>query len=91
MGRTLTAQQVADVIALELSAGDHIECAACGFGEGREVVSVIEHTMFDHANREDVIVVRSAILLHAYRLAQTLALDPVTEWEQNWREHNPLT
>lgn len=91
MGRSLTIEQVASVISLELSAGDRIECAACGFGEGREVASVIEHTMHHHVNREDVIVVRSTILLPAFQLAQMLALDPLTEWEESWRRQNPLT
>lgn len=91
MGRTLTVQQVADIIALELSPGDHVECAACGFSEGREIVGVIEHAMFGHGSRAGIDIIRAAPLMGEYELARLLGLDAQTTHEERWREQNPLT
>lgn len=72
---------------VNLDGGDSIECAACGrSSDDTSVELLIEHTMFEHSLREDIIIVRRGVLLTGNETAKALDLPVLTAAEERWRE-----
>jgi hypothetical protein len=50
------------------------------------IESLVEHVMFDHVARAELIIQRQAVLIPEYELAWHLSLEPRTEHEARWRK-----
>lgn len=66
-----------------------VECGACGLSSD-DVGSdrVIEHVLYDHIGREDIIFVRRALAVSGQELALLAGLPTLTEAEEKWRTHH---
>jgi hypothetical protein len=53
------------------------------------VTVLLEHVLFDHPTRRDLIITREARLMTGYELGRLADLPPVTQHEENWRGDNP--
>lgn len=53
------------------------------------VTELLNHVLFEHATRRDVIITREATLLTAWQLARMAGLATLTQAEDNWRRDNP--
>lgn len=75
-------------IDLECDCGYFAEDVTIGDSEER-VKQLLDHILFDHVSRHDLMIVRRASLLGGYELARMAGLDALTEHEVQWREANP--
>lgn len=55
-----------------------------------KVARLIEHALHDHTFHGALHIQRTATLLEGFRLGQLAGVPARTEYEENWRELNPL-
>lgn len=60
--------------------------ATCSTDAATSIQWLIEHVMFDHVARAELIIRREATLIPEYELAWHLDLEPRTEHEVKWRK-----
>lgn len=71
-----------------------LSCNACGreYDDPTQpqILELIEHVLFEHVSRADVMVTRSAVLVTSNELAQSAGVAARTEAEERWRLAHPL-